>query len=98
MRDGDTAPRQQRPDTGEQHQRERERNRVAVEPGRAEAGSLTGDRLRDEREEGAPEDDEAEADEREVVEQEYRLAREQRVEPPRRAEVVEPRHDQGDRA
>ena len=74
------APGDHRSDPAQQHEDQRQRDRVTVEPRRAHGGFLTGQRLRDQREVGAPEDHEAETHEHEVVGQEDRLAREQRVE------------------
>ena len=73
-------PGDHRPDARQQDEHERERHGVAVEPRRPDGRLLARDGLGDQREERAPEDDEGQADEHDVVAQEDGLARQQRVE------------------
>jgi hypothetical protein len=85
------------PTPEQQDEHQRQRDRVAVEPRRADGLAVAGQRLGDEREERAPEDDEGQADEHEVVGDEHRLAREQRVERCSERSDVAARDDQRDR-
>ena len=94
----DPAPGEQRPDPGEEDDQDRQRRRVAVEPGRRQRGLVAGEQFRDQREEGAPEDDHGERDEQQVVDQEDGLARDQRVDSLLGAQVVEAGDDQRRRA
>ena len=90
----DLPPGQEGADPREQDQEDRERSHVAVEPGRGEGGALARDRLGDEREEGAPEDDHRKADEQDVVDEEDRLARGHRLDAALRPEIGQARDDQ----
>ena len=90
-----SPPGDHRADARQQHEHERQRHRVAVEPRRPDGRLLAGHRLGDQREERAPEDDEGQPDEHEVVAQEDGLARQQRVEPVLGAQRVAPRRRRG---
>ena len=70
----------------EQGQADRDGHRV--EEGRADRHLLLGDRLVEQREDGAEQDDEGEADEQHVVEEEGALPTERRVDAARRAQPV----------
>ena len=79
--DGHPPPRDDRADPGQQHEDQRERNDERPERGRSDRHIRAGEGVRDQREERDPEDHEHHPDQYEVLEQEHRLARDQRFEP-----------------
>ena len=78
----------------EEQQGQADRDGDRVEEGRADGHLLLGDRLVEEREDGAEQHDEGEADEQDVVEQERALPPERRVDAARRAQAVAPPGDE----
>jgi hypothetical protein len=94
----DLSPGEERPDPREQHDQNRQRRHVAVEPGGGQGRALAGHRLRDEREESAVKDDEGEPDQKHVVDQEHRLSRRHRLDPALCSQIAQARDDQRGRA
>jgi hypothetical protein len=72
-------PRDDRPDAHQREEREPDREVHALEERRPHADLLTRHALGDEREQGAPHDRECRADQQQVVEQEGRLTRQERL-------------------
>ena len=91
-------PGHQRPDAHQQQQRAQQRAGHLLEVRRPDADLLVGDGLGDQRVDRAPEDGERDAQEQQVVDQEARFARQQRVELVVGAQLRQPPEEQAQRA